>query len=475
MRGVTKHFGPVQALRGAGLSCESGAVHALLGENGAGKSTLMHVLYGMTRPDEGEVCIDGASVRLRSPGDARRLGIGMVHQHFTQVPRMSVAQNVWLGRPGLVFDADAAGAAIRRIAADTGLALEPGALAGELPVGLRQRLEIVKALAGRARVLILDEPTGALAPGEVDQLFAALKRMRDAGLAIVLITHKLREARAIADRVTVLRRGEVTLAGPAASCDEASLAAAMLGGPGTPPVRKERTPLRPGAAPALVARSVSVVGGKGEPDRVRGVSFSIMQGEVVGIAAVEGNGQRELLRAVAGLIPCRGEISIGGRVGFVPEDRQEEGLVLEMSLAENLALAERGGWRMDRAAQERRAAEVIAAFGIAGTPRQPAGTLSGGNQQKVVLARALGCRPALLVAENPTRGLDVGATADLHRRLREAARGGTCGVLYHSTDLDEVLEVSDRVAVMADGRWIEVPEGMASRDYVGSLMLGRAA
>ena len=482
LSGIVKRFGSVQALRGADLSLAPGEVHALLGENGAGKSTLMHVLGGLLSPDEGRIEVAGAQVRISSPREAMALGIGMVRQHFAFVPRMTVAENVWLGRPGLRFDRRAALAAVRRVGEATGLHLDASAPAGNLPVGLQQRLEIVKVLSRDVRVLILDEPTAALAPGEIGDLFVALRRLATSGVAIVLITHKMREVLAIADRVTVLRRGAVALSGPAAAQTPELLAGAMIGEGAAADIVAEaleqasEARTGPAARPALEVRDL-VVTARGRVDVVRGVSFDVAESELVGVAAVEGNGQRELLRAVSGLVPSSGSVVVGGsaQVSFVPEDRQGEGLILDFTLAENLALGGLHGLRLRPRQLEQRAAQVIAASDIRAVgPAQPVRALSGGNQQKVVLARALAQQPALLVAENPTRGLDLRATADVHRRLRRAAREGGLGVLFYSSDLDEVLALADRVAVMSAGCWRWVAPSERTRERVGALMLGAA-
>ena len=481
MRGIVKSFGSVRALRGADFTMGPGGVHAVLGENGAGKSTLMQVLFGLTAADAGTIELHGTPVRFRSASDAMAAGIGMVHQHFTQVAAMTVAENVALGLPGLRYDARAAAERVRRVAAATGLDLDPGARVGELPVGLRQRLEIVKALARDARILILDEPTGALAPSEVDDLFAALRRLTDQGVAVVLITHKLREVAAIAAMVTVLRRGETVLTGAAAAFDAAALAAAMVGqgaaGRELAEALEQRTAgrLMEARPPLLEVRGVSV--GPAAAPAVRDADFTIGAGEVVGIAAVEGNGQRELLRAVAGLGPYTGAVTLRGSgvIGFIPEDRQREGLILDFDIAENLALGLAHRFWLDRTFCEGQAAVAIDEYAIrTPSPREPVGRLSGGNQQKVVLARVLARRPALLLAENPTRGLDLHATSDVHERLLRAARRDGTAVLFYSTDLDEVLALSDRVAVMTAGCWSWVADSERSRERVGALMLGAA-
>lgn len=486
MQGIARRFGSVQALRGVDFSLAHGEVHALLGENGAGKSTLMQVLYGLLTADAGTTTVNGQALPPGSPREAMAAGIGMVHQHFSQVARMTVAENLWLGRPGLRFDRAAADAAVRRVGEWTGLVLDPDTMAGDLPAGLRQRLEIVKALARDVRVLVLDEPTALLTPREVDDLFAALRTLVRSGLGVVLITHKMREVAAIADRVTVLRRGEVVFTGPAADTTPEQLGRAMVGeaaGEEALRLAMEAGPMavasgarRAGAV--LTVTGVSVAGRHGAPPRVRDVSLDVQAHEIVGIAAVEGNGQRELMRAVAGLEAFQGTITASdrGSVGFVPEDRQHEGLVLDFTITDNMALGAVHGFWMDRPYMEHEAALAIEEYAIrTAGPERPVRVLSGGNQQKVVLSRELGRKPALLVAENPTRGLDVRATADVHARLRSAAREQGLGVLFYSTDLDEVLALADRIGVMVNGRWQWVSDAARTREQVGALMLGGAA
>jgi simple sugar transport system ATP-binding protein len=481
MRGIEKRFGSVHALRGADFTMGAGGIHALLGENGAGKSTLMHVLYGLQAPDAGTVAIGDREVRLRSPRDAMAAGIGFVHQHFSQVPAMTVAENVALGATGRRYHPRAAAAAVRSLAAATGLELDPTARVTDLAVGMRQRLEIVKALARDTRVLVLDEPTGALAPREVDDLFAALRRLAQGGVTVALITHKLREVAAIADTVTVLRNGATVLERPAAGCTAAELADAMVGqGAGRrerSEALEEREPEPPAGGQTARLEVAHLRVQRHGVCVVEDVSLVVRTGEIVGVAGVEGNGQRELLRALAGFTPCEGLVVVGGngRIGFIPEDRQREGLVLGFDIADNLALGAPGRFWRDRRQLGSAAAAAIADFGIRTPgPHEPASRLSGGNQQKVVLARELGRQPALVIAENPTRGLDLRSTADVHERLRRAARQDGAAVLLYSTDLDEVLTIADRVAVMAAGRWTWVPEEECSRERVGLLMLGAA-
>ena len=474
MQGITKAFGPVHALRGADFTLASGEVHALLGENGAGKTTLMHVLFGLTPPDAGHIEIAGQPLH---PGDTRASmarGIGLVHQHFSQVPRMTVAENVRLGAAGFRYDAASAARRVRDIGGATGLTLDPAAIVEELPVGLRQRLEIVKALAHDARILLLDEPTASLTPGEVDELFAALRRMQSAGMSIVLITHRLREVQSIADRVTVLRQGATVLAGRTADCSAEELSRAMVGA-AVPAAARSGTP--PGERVPLLSLGAVTVKRRGRPVVV-GVSLEVRTGEIVGIAAVEGNGQRELLRAIAGLERASGSITIGGAgpVGFVPEDRQQEGLILDFSVADNFALGDATGFVRSPVVAHARAAEAMKTYDIrAASSRQLVRTLSGGNQQKLVLGRVLARNPGLVVAENPTRGLDIRAIHDVHETLRRAARAQGMGVLFYSTDLDEVLALADRIGVMAAGRWHWVPDEGRTRESIGALMLGAVA
>ncbi len=454
LSGITKSFGSVHALRGADFTLRPGEVHALLGENGAGKSTLMHVAYGMISPDAGEIRIDGRQVALRSPREAMAHGLGMVHQHFTSIEALTVRENIALavgkqaGPPG----GWTAGGVTGRLMEG----LEPGARVERLSVALRQRLEIVKALATGARILLMDEPSAVLAPSEVEELLALVREFVAAGGSAALITHKLAEVFVAADRVTVLRHGRVTLSTPVAGQTEGSLAEAMIGVGGrafpTSPVVPRGTP-----------RTAIPVTRLGE--------IPIHAGELIGVAAVEGNGQRELLRAIAA-----GQ-GVSGSVSFVPEDRTTEGLVPALSITENLVLGlgEDSRWakgiQLDWNAARARTGELIASFGIrAAGPDVLAATLSGGNQQKVVLARALERRPVVLVAENPTRGLDIRATEEVHRRLRAAASEGVAVIVY-STDLDEVLELGQRVMVVRGGKVSEAPPG-ADRRAVGEMMLG---
>jgi simple sugar transport system ATP-binding protein len=495
---IGKRFGRVDALIDASLHALTGTVHALLGENGAGKTTLMRVAFGELRPDSGVIRIDGSPVRLASPADALAHGIGMVHQHFTSVPAMTVAENVALasGTRGRFRPAEAR-ASVLRLCEEVGFTLDPAAVATELSVGMQQRLEIVKALARRARVLILDEPTAVLAPAEAEELLAMLRRFASRGNAAVIITHKLHEALSVADDITVLRRGRTTLSAKAADTDAVQLTLAMLGTGDIAPVRRDRsTHAAAGHASAsagpsdgdiaqtrtvrrtereavIDARDLVLIDDRGVV-RVRSATLAVHAGEIVGIAGVEGAGQHELLRALAGRMqPDSGSLRIPDRIGFVPADRHRDALVMDFTLVENVALVGAGAarGRMHWPSIERRAEGLLQRYGIvASGVRAPVSSLSGGNQQKLVLARELDGAPRALVTENPTRGLDIAATAALQRQLLEARDTGMAIVLY-SSDLDEVIALADRLIVMFEGRATEVP---LDREVAGRAMLGTA-
>lgn len=473
MRGVSKQFGRTRALQDVSFGVRRGTIHALLGENGAGKSTLIRIAFGLTMPDTGFVTAGRPSRPISSPGGAMAAGIGMVHQHFANVPAMTVAENVAIGGRGPFRGGDAA-EVVRTIGRRTGLSLDPDAEVHSLSVGAQQRLEIVKALSRDATLLLLDEPTAVLVPEEARELLAWLEAFARDGNSVVLITHRLREALAVADEVTVLRRGEVVLHAAANTLDERSLAGALLGDDDIEPAA--RRDARAVAGPErVVARldRVSVIDDRGLTV-VRDASLDVHAGEIVGIAAIEGSGQHTLLRVLAARTPpSRGSVSLPEHTGFVPEDRQRHALVLDFSLVENLLLrgagARRGRirWRRERAT----ARDALRMFDIRAVDvMEPAGALSGGNQQKLVLARELGEASALLVAENPTRGLDIRATRDIHARIRHVAEAGA-GVVVHSSDLDEVIGLADRIVVMHAGALHEVS---GSRDEVGRAMLGVA-
>jgi general nucleoside transport system ATP-binding protein len=468
----------VSALDGARLVVRAGTVHALLGENGAGKTTLMRIAFGMTRPDAGEILVYDQPVTWHSPADAIAAGIGMVHQHFTLVPAMTVAENVELGiriknsgaaQPKRRFDKQAAEQRVRALSRASGLSADPLALVADLSIAAQQRVETLKALSRDARILILDEPTAVLAPSEADSFLRWLRGYADHGGTVILITHKLREALAIADDVTVLRRGQTMVSESRVKVDERSLSRAMIG---------DEVPVRapPNSQPAVNGQPVVVLDDvtvtyPDRPELVR-VTFTVHAGEIVGVAGVDGGGQRTLLRLLAGRIrPTAGRLVHPEDVAFIPEDRHRDGLILDFTLAENVALRGAGTRRglMPWSAIRQRTATLLGEMDVrASGPSMYARMLSGGNQQRLVLARELEGRPALVVAENPTRGLDVRATADVHDRLRAARDAGTAVVVY-SSDLDEVLALATRVIALHAGTAREVP---MEKDLIGRAILG---
>lgn len=470
---IVRRFGRVTALDGASFSLRPGTIHALLGENGAGKTTLMRIAYGMLRPDRGRILWEGKEVALHSTGDAVAMGIGMVQQHFALVPPMSVAENLALVLPGWRYRPEEAALAVLTSTQSSGSRLDPDARTADLSVAQQQRLEIAKCLARRARVLILDEPTSLLAPQEAEELFRWLRSFRDGGGSAVLITHKLNEALALADDVTVLRRGRTVLSAPRSELSETVVLAAMLGEEGGPQSRRH-TLRRPEGSPrevSVIAEDVWIRGAVAK-EEIRGATFRLFAGESVGIAAVEGSGHRILLRALAGRVaPWKGRLMIPPDPGFIPEDRLGEGLIPSLSLVENIALrgaGHRRGRLHWRELREQTAAIVRDYRIVAPDVEAPVEVLSGGNQQKLVAARELAGTPALVVAENPTHGLDVRASEELLRRLVVAVENGTTLVFY-SSDLDEVLTIADRVLVVFHG---EVREVHPQRDVVGRAMLG---
>jgi len=479
VRGLTKGFPGVTALEGASLTAHPGEVHALLGENGAGKSTLLNLLGGLLSPDAGEILLHGRPLHIRTPREAVAAGIGMVHQHFTLVPRFTVLQNVALGvRSGLGLGWPLA--EVRRrlelLAQETGLQVDPDAPTETLEVGARQRVEILKALLWNPSVLALDEPTAVLTPAEVERLFGILRGLAARGQTILLVAHKLDEVLAVADRITVLRDGRTVLEAERSRVDASILAQAMVGRPVPPPAPPE--PPVPGPRVALLQGVTVTEAGGGR--RLDGVELELREGEIVGVAGVEGNGQRELALVLARRrLPDGGTVELPERVGFIPQDRRSEGLVLDFDVAENLALALhddprwRRGAALDWKAIRSEASGLIGRHGVrAPGPSTVVRNLSGGNQQKVVVGREMDRDPRLLVAENPTRGLDVGATEFVHGELRRRREGRA--IVLISTDLDEVLALSDRIVVLIRGRLVEVPAGERTREGVGLRMLGGA-
>jgi simple sugar transport system ATP-binding protein len=473
---IDKRFAGVIALDHAELKVDAGTVHALLGENGAGKTTLMRIAYGMLQPDAGTIVINGVERRLKSPAQAIAAGVGMVHQHYALVQAMSVADNVALGLSGR-YEPKEARDRVLRLSRESGLELDPKAIVGDLSVEVQQRVEIVKALARDAEILILDEPTAVLAPQAALDLLHWVRRFADGGRSAVLITHKLREALAVADAVTVLRRGRTVKTVSARATNEAELSGAMLGstlpegggGPAETVVPSQGN--RGSGAAVLVAENITLVDDRGVT-MIEGASFTVRGGEILGIAAVDGAGQHELLRALAGRHPLTvGRLDGPADVGFVPEDRQRDALVLNFPLYENVALRGAGSRRGTVPWHHMRdhTLELMGEFDVrAESEGSLAATLSGGNQQRLVLARELDGRPRVLVAENPTRGLDIQAMAAVHERLRAARDQGMAVVLY-AGDLDEVLALADRVLVIADHKVREVP---LDRELVGRAMLG---
>jgi ABC-type uncharacterized transport system ATPase subunit len=493
MRGIVKRFPGVLANDQVSFDVKSGEVHALLGENGAGKSTLMKILYGLYQPDEGEILLDGETVKIQSPADSIKLGIGMIHQHFMLVPTLTVAENVALGLPssrGPVTDLDRVTERIVELAQVYGLSVEPEAYVWQLSVGQQQRVEIIKALYRGAALLILDEPTAVLTPQEVDEFFVTLEQMASDGHALIFISHKLSEVIHISDRVTVLRDGRVVNTVPTSETSKEQLAQMMVGRPIRE--RRERDYQESGQV-RLRVESIEALSDRESP-ALRGVSLEVQSGEILGLAGISGNGQKELAEVITGLRPATSgrvfidEDDISGAspgqimdhgVAYVPEERMRDGMIGEFTVSENLILREhnrppyaRSGFINFRAVS-RESAELIREFNVK-TPSQetPVKNLSGGNIQKLVLARELSRDPHVLVAAQPTRGLDIGATEYVHQVLLEQRATGTATLLI-SEDLDEILALSDRIAVIFGGRIMgEMPRVKATPEKLGLLMAG---
>ena len=492
LRGITKRFGALVANDSIDLAVADGEIHAILGENGAGKSTLMNIVYGLLSPDEGSISVDGKVVRIDSPLDALAAGIGMVHQHFMLIPVFTVAENIVLGHektkgPGLL-DLETARKEILRVSAEFNFDIDPDALVEDLPVGLQQRVEIIRALIYDAKVLILDEPTAVLTPQETDELLRNMKKLRAKGTSIVFITHKLREVKEAADKITIIRRGKVVgTASPSASQEE--LASLMVGRPVSLDVDKKA------ATPGKVMLEVKNLHISDHTGRtlVKDISFQLHAGEILAVAGVQGNGQSELAEAIVGLQEhVTGSISLDGQeiskasvrealhsgIAFVPESREEDGLIGSFSIEENLILDLHDlppyakGPVISQSIVATEAEKRIKEFDIrTQSSKDSASSLSGGNKQKVVLARELSRPVKLVVASQPTRGLDVGSIEFVHERII-AERDSGRAVLLFSTELDEVSDLADRIAVMYRGEFIAIVAANTSREDLGLLMAG---
>ena len=508
LRDVHQRFGAVAALRGASLSLGVGEVHALLGENGAGKSTLLRVLAGLQAPDRGELSVRGRVVHLHSPRDAWHEGIGLVHQHFTLVPRLTVLENLALGirgpsggwRGGITLPLEHVAQRAREVAAATGLAIRPNEVVERLSVGDRQRVEILKVLLREPRVVALDEPTAVLAPAEIERLLALLRQLAASGRTVLIVAHRLDEMLSVANRVTVLRAGRTVLEAERAAVNARLLADAMLGHEGreaydSAPVLdrgsvvggNHRVHARPGHTECIASLERVEVWPADEAAAAEDlgveISLDVHRGEIVGVAGVEGNGQRELALVLSGRkAPVRGRAILPPDPAFIPQDRSREALAWDFDLAENFALAlhRQSPWRhgplLRWSALRTTSEKLLTRYRVlAEGTHALARTLSGGNQQRVVIARELEAGHDLLVAENPTRGLDLAASAFVHGELARLRQSGGIGIVLLSTDLDEVLTLADRIFVMVRGRLLEVPAAERTRSGVGELMLSASA
>jgi simple sugar transport system ATP-binding protein len=494
MRGIVKRFPGVLALNHVDFDVQAGEIHALLGENGAGKSTLMKILYGLYQPDEGQVLIDGQPASIHSPHDSITRGIGMIHQHFMLVPSLTVAENVALGMKsprGRILDLKTVSRKLTELSQQYNLKIQPDRPIWQLAVGEQQRVEILRALYKGAALLILDEPTAVLTPQECDELFSVLRQMTLDGRGIIFITHKLHEVLAVSQRITVLRDGHRVDTIPVQGATKLSLAEMMVGRPVT--LQYDITPQQPGDS-RLTLTGVSALSERGDLG-LKDVSLTVRGGEIVGVAGVSGNGQRELAQVIAGLRPCAGgtiALDSGDATGrspaalrtmgvsYIPEERMIDGLVKSFSVAENLVLKSHGEPPFSRWGVFLRQTEIDAACQAAiesfeiKTPgtATPIKSLSGGNIQKLILARELADQPRVLIASQPTRGVDIGATEYIHRQLLAEREKGTA-VLLISEDLDEVMALSDRIVVMYDGRIVgEVRRGAFDVKFIGAMMAG---
>jgi simple sugar transport system ATP-binding protein len=494
LRGITKRFPGVLANDKINLTLNKGEIHALLGENGAGKSTLMNILYGLYDPDEGEIFVNEEKINVSSPRDAIARGIGMVHQHFMLVPVFTVTENVMLGdettRVGGFLDRKTPAARIREISDEYSLEVDPNSYVRDLPVGVQQRVEIIKLLYREADILILDEPTAVLTPQEVDELFRIMRSLVDSGKSIIFITHKLREVLTFADRITVIRGGKVIGTTTPKESDQNQLAAMMVGRDVLLEVNKTPAKIKD---TVLEVKDLAVLDDLNHV-AVKNISFDVRGGEILGIAGVQGNGQTELVKAITGLShPVSGKMELMGQdithasprtitelgSAHIPEDRQQDGLVLTATIADNLVL---NTYYLDPFAKgvmtqedqvQNNAGKIIENFDVR-TPSAliPVGSLSGGNQQKVIVGREFSRPIKFLVAAQPTRGLDVGSIEYIHNRLLEKRDDG-CAILLVSTELDEVMELSDRIAVMFDGSIIAIVDAEgATKEQIGLLMAG---
>jgi simple sugar transport system ATP-binding protein len=490
---IVKRFPGVLANDHVSFDVKTGEIHALLGENGAGKSTLMRQLYGLYRPDEGEIRIDGKPVQFHSPQDAIQAGIGMIHQHFMLVPSLTVVENVALGLKssrGFVLDLERVEKRVVELAEQYGIKVDPRAYVWQLAVGEQQRVEILKALYRGADLLILDEPTAVLTPQEVDDLFVTFRQMVQQGHALIFISHKLHEVIAISNRVTVLRDGRVVGSQPTEGATRASLAQMMVGRPII--LQYNRPPVQAGEV-RLEIQNLHVLGDRGS-DALKGVTLALRAGEILGLAGVSGNGQRELAECLGALRPARqGKILLNGNdithaspgeridqgQSYIPEERMREGAIKDFSVADNFVLEDHGkppyahGWFLDRNAIQAHTRTAVDSYSIK-TPslETPIKNLSGGNIQKLILARELARKPTVLIASQPTRGVDIGASEYIHLRLLEQRQAGTATLLI-SEDLDEIRALSDRIAVIYEGQIMGIVDGPSSTpEQLGLLMAG---